>query len=322
MLTREEAIDQMNTWGERRIPFLFFTDFQGNQVFAKRVVELGPEEISYDFNGVSNRNQGSSNVAQLMKTPIRVESFELAFSKVVGEIKYGNSFLTNLTFETPISLSGSLLDVFDTSKARYKLCYRDDFVCFSPEIFVKIENDQMKSFPMKGTIDATRENAEEIILNDPKEMAEHVTIVDLIRNDLSRVASNVKVDRFRFIDTLVTEKGALLQVSSEIIGDLPSNWRSRIGDLLFSMLPAGSICGAPKPKTVEIIKSAETHHRGYYTGVCGIFNGDSFDSGVMIRFIEKRDEHFYYKSGGGITAFSELEKEYQEYIDKIYIPVG
>ncbi|MEJ0057132.1 MAG: chorismate-binding protein [Bacteroidota bacterium] len=80
--------------------------------------------------------------------------------------------------------------------------------------------------------------------------------------------------------------------------------------------------GAPKASTLEIIRDAEGEKRGYYTGVCGYFDGTTLDSTVMIRFIEKVDGSLYYRSGGGITAKSLLVKEYQEAIEKIYVPVN
>lgn len=321
MKTRDEALGLMNEWGARGVPFLFFTDFEGERVFLEKINALDPERLSFNFNGETNQPENNQGSLALSKTPIRIETFALAFNKVIEEIKYGNSFLTNLTFETPIEISGSLRDVFDRSKAKYKLLFDDQFVCFSPESFVQIHKNVIRSFPMKGTIDADIEKASEIILNDPKETAEHVTIVDLIRNDLSLVAKNVRVERFRFIDEIQTGKGELLQVSSEVVGDLSVNWRSAIGDILFALLPAGSICGAPKPKTVDIIKRVETNDRGFYTGVCGLFDGESLDSGVMIRFIEQKANGLIYKSGGGITGMSKMETEYREYIDKIYVPI-
>ena len=175
---------------------------------------------------------------------------------------------------------------------------------------------------MKGTIDATLPDAERLLLNNEKELAEHFTIVDLIRNDLSMVAKNVKVDRFRYIDHIKTHRHELLQMSSEISGELPENYHERIGDILFEVLPAGSVSGAPKKKTVEIIRAAEQYERGYYTGIFGIFDGENIDSGVMIRFIEQTTDGLIYKSGGGITAKSNFEEEYQELIDKIYVPLA
>jgi para-aminobenzoate synthetase component 1 len=174
---------------------------------------------------------------------------------------------------------------------------------------------------MKGTIDASLPNAEQVILSDEKELSEHVTIVDLIRNDLSAVAKNVNVNRFRYVEKIQTSQKNLLQISSEIAGDLPDDYASFIGSTLISLLPAGSISGAPKRKTIQIIREAEQEKRKFYTGVFGYFDGINLDSAVMIRFIEQEGEKFYYRSGGGITAQSEAEKEYQEAIDKIYAPV-
>lgn len=88
------------------------------------------------------------------------------------------------------------------------------------------------------------------------------------------------------------------------------------------MPPAGSISGAPKPRTLQIIDEVEANNRGYYTGICGWFEGQQLDSGVMIRFIEQqRDGQLVFKSGEGLTARSEARAEYQELIDKIYFPL-
>ena len=149
------------------------------------------------------------------------------------------------------------------------------------------------------------------------------SIVDLIRNDISMVADKVWVERFRYISRIHTHEGDLLQVSSEICGQLPQNYTDNIGTLLHRLLPAGSICGAPKPQTLAIIKEAENYDRGYYTGVFGIFDGQNLDSSVMIRFIEKQEDgSLIFKSGGGITAFSDPRLEYQEMIDKVYLGIG
>lgn len=93
-----------------------------------------------------------------------------------------------------------------------------------------------------------------------------------------------------------------------------------MGNILFDMLPAGSISGAPKKRTIEIIKEAETHQRGYYTGIAGVFDGKKLDTCVLIRFIENQQGQLVYKSGGGITSLSHEKEEYNELIDKIYVP--
>ncbi len=86
-------------------------------------------------------------------------------------------------------------------------------------------------------------------------------------------------------------------------------------------MPAGSISGAPKQKTLEIIRKAEYQDRGYYSGICGVFDGNNLDSGVMIRYIENQHGSTYYRSGCGITSMSDLHVEYQEMIDKVYLPL-
>ena len=173
---------------------------------------------------------------------------------------------------------------------------------------------------MKGTLDASLPNAEEVLMNDEKEAAEHATIVDLIRNDLSRVAERVRVDRYRYIDVLHTNKGDILQTSSEISGKLPSDYHKRIGDILAAMLPAGSITGAPKDKTVQIIHEAEGYDRGFYTGIMGIYDNGMLNSAVMIRFMEKDGEGIFFKAGGGITSKSDCRKEFAEVLQKVYLP--
>ena len=174
---------------------------------------------------------------------------------------------------------------------------------------------------MKGTIDAGLPDAENILLHDEKEIAEHYTIVDLIRNDLSMVAENVVVEKFRYLAEIHSNKKNLLQASSKIKGTLPEGYQNNLGELLFTLLPAGSVSGAPKKKTIEIIQQSEEEPRGYYTGVAFYSDGENVDSCVLIRFIEKENEKYYYRSGGGITVNSEMEKEYQELNDKIYVPV-
>ena len=127
--------------------------------------------------------------------------------------------------------------------------------------------------------------------------------------------------RYQYEDYQITQtepKGVFAK------GNVPGTPRGRtsgVGLGLFKLLPAGSISGAPKPRTLDIIQEAEEYVRGYYTGVTGIFDGENLDSGVLIRFIEKKDNQLIFKSGGGITARSEVHSEYQEIIDKVYLPI-
>lgn len=284
-----------------------------------------PEHILFDINGVTNAAPDTQTTLRtpvtLVASPITLQAYKSKFDHVYDRLCYGDSFLTNLTIKTPVTLPESLESIFYRSHARYKLWLDNQCLVFSPETFVRIENGKIYAHPMKGTIDAAIPQAEAKILADVKELAEHVTIVDLIRNDLSQIATNVRVTRFRYVERLRTSNKELLQVSSEIQGDLPPGYTHMLGDLLLRLLPAGSISGAPKHKTMEIIAHAENEERGYYTGVFGYFDGQALDSGVMIRFIEKNDHGYAYRSGGGITTQSVVTAEYNEAIDKVYVPV-
>ena len=274
----QESIEKINELGTKRIPFFFMIDFEMKKPIIYPLDEL-PDHIWYDLNGVSNRkaNEADSVFFRFEPNPVSKQEYTKAFAIVQGHLQYGNTFLLNLAFHSQVDTELSLEDVYHRSKAKYKLHLKDELVVFSPEIFVQIKDDYIYSYPMKGTIDAEAMGADLHILNDKKEIAEHSTIVDLIRNDLSMVAKEVRVTKFRYIETIKTNINKLHQVSSEIRGKLSSNFHDRLGSILFTLLPAGSISGAPKPKTLEIIREAELYDRGYYTGVFGIYDGETLD---------------------------------------------
>lgn len=321
-MTINEFKTTLNTWGQEKVPFLFWIDFELEKPVALKLNEIDSHKILFDINGVTNIKSKPIKAGKpLTKKPISLSDYKSKFNKVAYHLNYGDSFLTNLTVRTEIETNQSMHDLFQSSKAKYKLLVNDEFLVFSPETFIQIHEGKIYSFPMKGTIDASIPGASEIILNNVKEKSEHVTIVDLIRNDLSMVASNVKVARFRYLDKITTSHKDLLQVSSEIVGTLTDGYQSRLGEILISLLPAGSVSGAPKTKTLEIIAQAEQEKRGYYTGIVGYFDGEKLDCGVMIRFIEKKNNRYFYRSGGGITTQSDVEMEYQEMIDKVYVPI-
>lgn len=322
-MSPEEFARTLNEWGSQKIPFLFLTDFEMEKPLAYRLDNIEPGKLLFDLNGFSNAHPATTGEkpVDFIKFPLAFKEYKRKFDKVFARLAYGDSYLTNLTIKTRVKTERPLRDIFLRCRAKYKLLLEDHFLVFSPETFIQIREGKIFTFPMKGTIDASVLNAREKILTDRKEMAEHVTIVDLIRNDLSAVSENVKVTRFRYVEEIITTHKNLLQISSEITGELPADYEQHLGDILLKLLPAGSVSGAPKRKTVEIIREAESEPRGYYTGVVGLYDGKIFDSGVMIRFIEHNSGALYYRSGGGITTQSIAETEYQETIDKIYVPV-
>lgn len=312
----------LNQLGAEKKAFFFLIDFEMQKPFVCELSQLERENIflkTPDFQQEDFTNNLFENDFEISAIPF--QTYKKAIKYVMKEIHYGNSYLVNLTFPSLIKTNNSLKNIFSNAKSPYKLFFKNQFVSFSPETFIKIKENTIYSFPMKGTIDASIPGAVSKIMKNEKEKNEHHTIVDLIRNDLSMVADRVEVTRFRYVDEIKTNRKHLYQISSEITGELDSNWHKNIGDILLKLLPAGSISGAPKQKTIEIIQKAEIDKRGYYTGVFGIFDGENLDSAVNIRYIEKEGNHLIYRSGGGITAQSDIKEEYNELIDKIYVPI-
>ena len=358
---KQEIIDKINQLASQDEPFLFVINYQGDKAFIRLLSDINPEECLFDFEGRGNLSHAwketlkeeTSETTWQIEPPL-YEDYERSFNIVKSNIMAGNSYLTNLTCRVPVSCNLSLEEIFHRAKGKYKLLLRrkrnlTPFVCFSPETFVRIKGGRIYSYPMKGTLDASLPDAEKQLMEDRKEAAEHATIVDLIRNDLSRVAENVGVDKYRYIDVLHTNKGDILQTSSEISGRLPEDYPHHLGEILDAQLPAGSITGAPKDKTMQIIHEAEGYDRGFYTGIMGIYDQGELNSAVMIRFIEeetspvdfeadgeknfktsegkasegkepKASRKLYFKAGGGITSKSDCRKEYEEVIQKIYLP--
>jgi para-aminobenzoate synthetase component 1 len=318
-----EFTEKMNRMSGNGEAFLFIIDYELNTGILIPTRECGSAGIFFDIEGSSNfKKKQISRDIEIIKHTIPYESYLEAFQYIQYQIIKGNSYLVNLTFPTPVDINLNTEEIFQLSEARYKLMYKDEFLVFSPETFVKISKGKISAYPMKGTIDASLENAQELLFKNEKETAEHATIVDLLRNDLSRVASNIVVEKYKYIEKINTSGKNLLQMSSVISGDLPVNYRQKLGNIIIDLLPAGSICGAPKKSTLEIISHAEKNERGFYTGIFGVFDGENLNSGVMIRFIENHNGKLVYRSGGGITAKSNPIEEYQELIDKIYVPVN
>lgn len=320
-LSAGQTRQMMNSYGAQETPFLCAVNYELTEGFVLPY-PLEQNEVWWNVEGVTNQHFSATGSTGRYFTPLpsSEESYADKFRIARNGLLRGDSFLLNLTVATDLDTDFTLEEIYIRSQARYKLLVPDRFVCFSPEIFVIMSDGRISSFPMKGTIRADIPDAENRILNDYKESAEHHTIVDLIRNDLNRIATDVRVERFRYIDRLRTNRGEILQVSSQVTGNLPEDYTSRLGDLIFDMLPAGSISGAPKTSTVRIIREAEKEDRGFYTGIFGYFDGKRFRSAVMIRFIERQGDCFRFRSGGGITINSDCSAEYQEVLQKVYLP--
>ncbi|MCW8896348.1 aminodeoxychorismate synthase component I [Sulfurimonas sp.] len=311
------TFNDLNSLGKKREPFLFICDFKAQNLILIPISELEKNDVEFC---IKENYALKPHTNKLDKKALDFSEYKKKFDYVIERIKSGDTYLLNLTQPTQIKTPLTLKEIYDSANAHYKLRYKDEFVCFSPEKFIQIKDNKINTYPMKGTIDASYPNAKETILNNKKEMAEHVMVVDLLRNDISIVAKDVKVEDFRYVQTIEAGEKKLLHVSSHISGKVGADWHERIGDILKSLLPAGSISGAPKKSTLDIIEIVENYERGFFSGVFGVYDGISLDSGVMIRFIEKTKDGYIYKSGGGITLDSNAKSEYNELLDKVYLP--
>jgi para-aminobenzoate synthetase component 1 len=309
------TFNDLNFYGKKREPFLFICDYKAQNLKIITLDKLESHDVEFCIG-----NSFSAHTNFLEKSPIEFKEYKKKFDFIQEKIKSGDTYLLNLTQPTTIKTLLNLKEIFKNANAHYKLRYKDEFVCFSPEKFIQIENNKIHTYPMKGTIDASIPNAKDKILNNQKEMAEHVMVVDLLRNDLSIVAKDVKVENFRYVQMVEAGEKKLLHVSSHISGNIGENWNERIGDILKALLPAGSISGTPKKSTLDIIEDIEGYDRGFFSGVFGVYDGQKLDSGVMIRFIQKSKNGYVYKSGGGITLDSNAYDEYNELLDKVYLP--
>ena len=322
-MSKELIKEKLNKFGFEKEPFLFVLSYDLSKFYIEKLSNL-PKTIKFELNSNEHNKSKDIKKSKLEKFPISFEEYRKSFDYIQEQIKSGNSYLLNLTAKTKIKTSLSLDEIYENIDAKFKLRFqnnKDDFVCFSPERFVEVKKNKISTYPMKGTIDAIITNAQARILGDIKEMAEHTMVVDLLRNDLGIVGSKVRVDKFRYVEKINAGNKKLFQVSSKISANLQNNWHENIGDILTSLLPAGSITGTPKKKTIEILNKVEEYDRGFYTGIFGFFDGENLDSSVMIRFIEiNKNGELFYKSGGGITCDSNVELEYQELLDKIYLP--
>ena len=187
----------------------------------------------------------------------------------------------------------------------------------SPEAQLKIQNGIAFINPIAGTFKRTGDDEKDKLLahklaNDVKENAEHVMLVDLARNDLSRHASNVKVENYREIQYY----SHVLHMVSKVSGKLNEN--SNIIDMMTATFPAGTLSGAPKYKAMELIDRYENQNRGYYGGAIGFldFKGN-LNHAIMIRTFLSKNNTLFYQAGAGIVSESLEENELQEVNNKL-----
>lgn len=249
------------------------------------------------------------------------EDYAERVGRVQQYLQDGHSYQVNFTDRvsgayngTPMALYEHLIERQPVAYAGYMECGDFQVLSFSPELFYRATGERIVVKPMKGTwprgVDAEDDaRAAAALRNDAKNCAEHVTIVDLLRNDLGRIcaAGCVRVEQLMHVERYST----LHQMTSTIAG-VPARG-VRASEIFRALFPSGSITGAPKRRTMEIIRELERQPRGVYTGAMGWFGpGGEACFNVAIRTVVTRDGRYAMGVGGGITLDSDPLDEYRE----------
>jgi anthranilate synthase component 1 len=274
------------------------------------VEELLKSEV--DFEG-STFSEPKVNITQ--------KSFEATVERAKQYITAGDIFQVVLSKRYQFQLKGSLIGFYQALRkinpSPYMYFYKAgerQIVGSSPEMLVRVDNRMVETFPIAGTKPNTENPVEnnrlaKELLNDPKERAEHVMLVDLARNDLGRISKYGTVHVPEFMK--VHQYSHVQHIVSQVVGNLKDDLQSY--DALRAVFPAGTVSGAPKVRAMEIIDELEPSRRGPYAGAVGYFsyNGNS-DFAITIRTLFADKDQAYIQAGAGIVADSVPEREWFE----------
>jgi len=257
----------------------------------------------------------------LEKDILPPDKYEDAITKIKTYLKNGDSYQINFTQPKKYRINGNPLEIYLAMRERahpHYGMYLDldglQILCFSPERFFRTSGREIESFPMKGT----RPRSTNIVMDErlagelyrsEKDRAEHLMIVDLIRNDIGKVCEygSVNVENLYGINSFET----VHQMVSRVYGKLHKSFNET--DIIKALFPGGSITGAPKERSMEIIDSMEKYHRGLYTGALGYIQNDGdMDFNIAIRTMTVENEVGTFPVGGGIVWDSDPLEEWQE----------
>ncbi len=255
-----------------------------------------------------------------------VDDYRQAFERVQHFLHAGDCYQVNLAQAFRALCKGDSLEAYRRLRlnnrppfAAYSASPFGDILCLSPELFLRFENRRVVTRPIKGTRPRGATPAEDVaqrldLETHPKDRAENLMIVDLLRNDLGRHAAtgSVRVDRLFALESFTHVHHLVSEVSCRLHPD------SHPLDLLFDAFPGGSITGAPKIRAMEIIDTLENCDRSVYCGTLGWMSADGRGEwNIAIRTLLRVGEAMYAWAGGGIVADSVCESEYQECFNKI-----
>lgn len=257
---------------------------------------------------------------QIVKNLSKKE-YEKAFNQIKDELVSGNSYQINFTNELQISTKASSKEIITSllsrQKSRYFGYFKSEFceiISFSPELFFKLKGKKITFAPMKGTIKRGQNKDEDRVLknklkNDPKNRSENLMIVDLLRNDMSKI---IKIGSLKLKEPMKIIK---LKTLFQAISPLKARLKSRNLNKIFeAVYPCGSITGAPKLATMRIIERLEGRNRGVYCGAMGVISDKRAEFSVPIRTLQRwtKDKYYRYGVGSGVVWDSKCDDEFAE----------
>lgn len=285
--------------------------------------EKKQREILEFLNSPQTENEKPFSLNSEINADFSQETYQQAFEKIKHYLKEGDCYQVNLTQRFSASCKGNTWEVYKTLReinaapfSAYLNFPDVKILSSSPERFLKLTGLHVETKPIKGTRPRKAdeiENAAQIhdLINNPKDRAENVMIVDLLRNDISKVCEKVCVPKLFEIESYST----VHHLVSTVTGELKSNQHAL--DLLQHCFPGGSITGAPKIRAMEIIEELEPKRRGVYCGAIGYIGFDgNMDTNIAIRTLIQSHDTIRFWAGGGIVNDSVVEAEYQESFDK------
>lgn len=311
---------------------LGYIRYEAKDIFLGKRIKLDLPLLYFEVYQESKQNQCTeatrpSTLRPFDLSTINYATYKSAINKIKKQIALGNTYEVNYTYDWEVKTNLDGFELYQNILPRQKTSYNayiknkyEEILSFSPELFFELEENKIKTKPMKGTIKKGENESEdlkniEFLKNDIKNRAENVMIVDLLRNDLGKIAKTgtVKVDKLFEIETHQT----LHQMTSEISAELEEN--TTLLDIFNAIFPCGSITGAPKISTMQIIDSIEQGSRGVYCGAIGLITPQKTIFSVPIRILRKTAEQksFFYRVGGAIVWDSTPEDEWEETKTKI-----
>jgi anthranilate synthase component 1 len=257
---------------------------------------------------------------------ISAEDFRAKVEEAKEEIRAGEAFQIVISQRFSTEVTSDALDIYRalrlSNPSPYMYLFRFesgfDVVGSSPEALVKVTGREVMVHPIAGTRKRSSSLEEDVrigeeLLSDPKERAEHLMLVDLGRNDVGRICTPGSVEVIDFMH--IERYSHVMHIVSTVVGELAAD--SAPIDALFSVFPAGTLSGAPKPRAMEIIEKLEPHRRGLYGGAIGYFDfTGNIDTCIAIRTALIKDGRAFVQAGAGVVADSDPESENQETLNK------